>query len=144
MSQENVQLVLGLQFPPDVDLVQLVSDESAWSAWAEAIAPMFHGDCEIVSLGGPEGELTKIGVAGLRAALRDWLIPWATYWSEVEAVDLGERVLLVSRDHGSLPGTAQEVKLTSGEVLSVRDGKIIRVEFYVDLGDAYRAVGLER
>jgi len=144
MSQEYVQLVLGLQPAPDVDLVQLVRDDSAWSAWAEAIAPTFHGDCEIVSLGGPEGELTEIGVAGLRTFLRDWLMPWAAYWSEAEAVALGERVLLVSRDHGSLPGTAQEVKLTSGEVWSVGDGKIIRVEFYVDLADAHRAVGLGR
>ena len=100
MSQENVELVLGVQFAPDVDLVQLVRSDDAWVAWTAAIAPLFHADCEIVSLGGPDGELTYVGVDGFRAFFRDWLVPWARYWSEAEATDLGERVLLISCDRG--------------------------------------------
>jgi hypothetical protein len=131
VSQENVQLVLGVQFAPDDDLVQLVKDDSAWAAFAEAISPMFHADCEIVFLGGPEGEVNYTGIDGLRTYLRDWLVPWVTYRAEVEeAIDCGDRVLLLLREFGHLPGGTQGVAI-SGE------------EIYSDRPSALEAVGLE-
>ena len=44
MSQENVELVLGLYQPPDVDYVPLYRDDRQWAEWAQALAPFVHAD----------------------------------------------------------------------------------------------------
>ena len=48
MSQENVELVLGLYPAPDVDFVQLFGDDSLWAEQAEAMAPFVHADLDCV------------------------------------------------------------------------------------------------
>jgi ketosteroid isomerase-like protein len=139
-----VEIVLGLQHPAaDVDLAQLFRDDAMWAAFAEAVGPLFHPHCESVFSGVPGGGKTYTGVEGIRARWLDWLAPWATYRGEIEeAIDLGERVLVPGHAFGCLEGSAAEVKLTTGNVWTVRDGKIARVEFYIDRADALKAVGL--
>jgi YHS domain-containing protein len=46
VSQENVELVLGLYPPPGVDYVQLFGDDSRWVVQAEAMAPFVHAGFE--------------------------------------------------------------------------------------------------
>ena len=48
MSQENVELVLGVFPAPDVDVVPLYRDETSWAEQAEALAPFIHADFECV------------------------------------------------------------------------------------------------
>jgi hypothetical protein len=45
-----VELVLGLYPPPDVDNVQLYSDDSLWTEFAEALAPAGLGSRRCHSL----------------------------------------------------------------------------------------------
>ena len=49
MSQENVELVRGLQPTPETDLVTLFRDEAAFAALIEAVSPFFHEDFEVVA-----------------------------------------------------------------------------------------------
>ena len=47
MSQENVEIVVGLPFyAGDVDAVPVVRDPELYAAWVEAVTPLFHEDVE--------------------------------------------------------------------------------------------------
>jgi ketosteroid isomerase-like protein len=145
VSAENVELVVGLFPAPDVDLAQLVRDENRWTAWTEANAPFLHPDFETVWPGLPNGKTyTGTGPVGSRDIWREWVAPWTTYRVETEdVIDLGERVLLLVHAFGRLEGSQGEVENTSASLWTVRDGKIARVEFYVDRTEALKAAGLE-
>jgi len=71
MSQENVELVVGLYQPSDADNVPLYRDDSLWTEFAGALAPFFHADFECVwyQFG---GEKRYAGLDGLRDFMRDW------------------------------------------------------------------------
>jgi ketosteroid isomerase-like protein len=142
MSQENVELVMALQRAPDDNFVQLIRDDEQWVQLAEAVAPFVHAGAETARPGLPGGK-TYIGLDGFRESWLDWLAPYAEYRTEVEeAIDCGERVLLLQSSSGRLAGSSKEVKLAPAVVYTVRDGKIARFEPYADRAAALRAVGL--
>jgi ketosteroid isomerase-like protein len=142
MSQANVELVLGLYEAPDVDYVRLYRDDSLWTEQAEALAPFVHADfdCVMYAFG---SERRYVGLDGLRAFMLDWTAPWVTYRIETdEAIDLGERVLVLNNDRGCREGSTQEVKGRVAAVWTIRDGKIARLDAYTTRSDALAAVGL--
>jgi ketosteroid isomerase-like protein len=142
MSQESVELVLGLYPAPDVDYVKLLSDYSLWAGFADAAAPFLHRDFEYVwyQFG---SEKRYSGVDGLRDFMLDWTAPWVTYRVETEeAMDLGERVLLLNHDRGCREGSTHEVRGRVAAVFTIRDGKITRLDAYSTRADALKAVGL--
>jgi ketosteroid isomerase-like protein len=143
MSQENVEIVLGLYPPPGADFVQLFGDDSLWAAQAEAMAPFIHDDFECAQheFGGVKG---YVGLDGLRAFLLDWMAPWATYVVELEeAIDLDDRVLLLNRDRGCREGSTHEIRGRLGALWTLRGGKLARLDAYTDRSEALKAVGLE-
>jgi ketosteroid isomerase-like protein len=78
----------------------------------------------------------------MRRMFKDWLGPWDSYRIEIErAVDCGERVLVLVNAFGRLEGSEQEVALKSSEVWTVRDGRLVRWEAYLDRTEALRAIG---
>jgi ketosteroid isomerase-like protein len=142
MSRENVELVLGLYQAPDVDYVQLYRDDSLWTEQADALAPFVHAefDCVMYEFG---SEKRYVGLDGLRAFMLDWTAPWIAYRIETEeAIDLGERVLVLNHDHGRREGSTQEVRGRVAAVWTIRDGKITRLDAYTTHADALKAVGL--
>jgi SnoaL-like domain len=142
MSQENVDLVMGLQGAPDDDFVQLIRDDELWAQFAKAVAPFVHTGGETVRPGLPGGK-TYTGLDSFRESWLDWLAPYAEYRTELErAIDCGERILLLQSSSGRLEGSTREVKLAPAVVYTVRDGKIARVEPYADRAEALKAVGL--
>ena len=147
MSQENVEFVLGFIQPgPDVDFVPLFRHDEAWARLVDAVTPLYDADFEIVARGLPGGDKRYTGLDGMRAAWQDWLAPWATYRAEVqEAVDLGERVLLLYHSFGRLEGSTTEVKDELASVWTVRGRKVASVEFYATShAEALEALGLSR
>jgi hypothetical protein len=46
MSHENVELVLGFQPRPDMDLVEHFRDDDSWAEYSAALAPAFAPDFE--------------------------------------------------------------------------------------------------
>ena len=143
MSQENVELVLGLYLAPDVDYVPLYRDDSSWARQAEAMAAVVHADFEcVMSVLG--SETRYVGLDGLRSFLLDWMAPWATYRVETdEAIDLGERVLVLSHDCGQRKESGQEVRGTLGAVWTIRDGKVARLNAYGTRAETFEALRLE-
>ena len=141
MSQENVERVVRLLPRPGQDLLRLVRDDDVWAAFTVAHGSVFHQDFECVVGGMPDGKKTYLGLDGFRAAWRDWTAPWATYRSEVdETVDLGDRVFVLFHDFARLKGTTEELNQTPANTWTVRDGKIVRWELYIDWTDAVEAM----
>jgi ketosteroid isomerase-like protein len=135
MSAENLELVVGLQPPPEADLAQRMRDEN-FAVSSSGLARFFHPDFECTV---PRFDSTKTytGMDGLRALWLDWLAPWATYRSEIEdAIDLGDRVLVLVHDFGCHDGSTQQIEQRSGAVWTVRDGKVAHVAFYPTRTDA--------
>jgi ketosteroid isomerase-like protein len=144
MSQENVELVTQLQPAPDVDIAELFRNDDMWSALADAVAPLFHPNFESVAPGVPGTEKVHVGLDGLRAAWLEWLEPWLTYRTEIkQALDAGDRVLLLTDDYGRHEGAAQEVKVDGSAVWTISDGKIARADFFPARSEAFKAAGLE-
>jgi ketosteroid isomerase-like protein len=143
MSQANVELVLGFQPEPDMDLVEHFRDDDSWAEFSAALAPAFAPDFESANalLG---IEKTYTGMDGFRNLWLDWLAPWATHRVELEeAIDLGDRVLVLAEALATIEGSTAHVKRSTGALWTVRNGKVARVEFYPDRDEALKAVGLE-
>ena len=142
MSQENVELVLGLYSGPAVDLVQMYRDDNLWAEQAESLAPFLHSDFECVmhEFG---SERRYPGLNGLRAFMLDWMAPWVAYRIETEeAIDLGERVLLLNQDRGRREGSTQEVRGRLAAVFTIRDKKVARLDTYMTRSEVLEAAGL--
>lgn len=143
MSQENVELVRKLQPAPDVDMAELFRNDDMWSALADAVAPFFHPDVESVAPGVPGTEKVHVGLDGLRAAWLEWVEPWLTYRTEIkQALDAGDRVMLLTHDDGRCEGVVQEVKVDGSAVWTISDGKIARADFFPNRSEAFKAAGL--
>jgi ketosteroid isomerase-like protein len=143
MSQENVEIVLGVQPGPEVDCVALFRDEKSWKEWADATRPIIHPDAKCVfhEFG---NEKSYVGLNGIRDFMLDWMAPWVAYRIEMEeeAIDLGDRVLILNHDCGRRSGSEQEVRGHVGVVWTIRHGKVARLDAYMTRDDALKAVGL--
>jgi ketosteroid isomerase-like protein len=141
MSEENVELVRRLQVAPDMDLVALFRDDAMTESLIETVAPLFDPgfECVLVLPGARE----HTGLPGLRTAWLEWLEPWESYRVEIEdVIDAGDAAVVLTRDYGRRPGMEAEVRLLGAAVWTVRDGKIVRAEFYGDRTAALEAAGL--
>ena len=147
MSQENVDRLLSmlsLLSDTGADVTRIVRDDELWARSVRTVAPYFHEDYEVVTTGLPGGTTVAKGFDDIRASYLDWFAPFATYRQEVEeAVDCGDRALLLVRAFGRLAGSVQELSHTAAEVFVFRDGKIARIELYGNRARARKAVGLE-
>ena len=145
MSQENVELVRGLQPSADTDLVATARDDATAAAVMESLSPFFHEEVEIVAPSFVAGEGVRfVGLEGLRAGWLDWLEPWESYRVEVEdVIDAGDDAVVLVRDFGRRAGMTVEVSVMGGAVWTVRDGRVVRVAFYLNRSEALKAVGLE-
>jgi ketosteroid isomerase-like protein len=143
MSQENVEIVLALQPPADVDVAPLFREDALWAALKGSFDSLVHPTFECVNPGAP-GERNYAGPEGFRSFWLDWLAPWSSYRSTTErAIDCQDRVLLLATNFGRLHGSSREVKVNAGAVYTFRDGKISRYEGYLDQAQALKSVGLE-
>jgi ketosteroid isomerase-like protein len=130
VSQENVEIVMAWQ--------------AAWNRtdW-DAIEQCFAADCEVYA---PEGFLESGPFKGWLSVRREFerlKESWESERVEVDELrDLGERVLARWRwvTVGKRSGVASEVEVTT--VSSLREGKIIRVDYFLDRTEALEAVGL--
>jgi ketosteroid isomerase-like protein len=144
VSRENVELVKRLFPAPGTDIVPLFRDDEAWARVREGFGPLCTDDFESV-MAFPAQSRTYAGLDGLRKNWLDWLEPWATYRSTIdELIDVGERVVVLLRDHGRRKDMDTEIELIGATVLTVRDGKVARWEDFGDRASALRSAGLSK
>ena len=75
------------------------------------------------------------------------LISWRAAWSEhsfslERAIDAGDRVVAVIQESGRGASSGAQVTIRYGQVITVRDGKIVETVVYRDPSDAFQAAGL--
>src|SRR5262245_41522434 len=144
MSQENVELVLGVGLFGEEDYVPLFRDDDRWDDWLRTNSRFFHRDFagSSAARGIEPGLESWSGLDGYRAGWLDWLAPWARFRVELADVrDFGDRVLTLVTLHGRLEESSAEVRLDAGSVWTLRDGRIIRFEGYPTRAEALNAAG---
>ena len=127
-----------------MDLARAMRDPDSAEALLAFLTPALDPDCEVViDLGGAGEVRTRSGPSGMREAWLEWMAPWASYRTEIEeAIDLGDRVVLLVRDFGRYQPGGPEAALTGAAIWTVRDHRIVRAEFYANREAGMRAAGL--
>jgi ketosteroid isomerase-like protein len=142
MSQENVELVKGLQLLPRSELTTVFRDEPSWTALRHSLEPFVEPDCPFVWIAW-EQRFERIGLDGLRAGWLDWFNPWASYYSETQDIfEVGDKVVVLVRDRARRAETDTEVEMLGAGVCTLRNRKLAQLEFYASRSEALAAVGL--
>ena len=133
MSQENVEIV-----------------RRAWEAWIvgdlEAQFEFFHPEVEWRTEhfdGWPEDPVFY-GHDGVRKFFEEWLASWERYEAGVEEyIDIDdERVLVICWQRGYGPGSQVPVQMDYAQVVTIKDGLVLRMDAYSDRPTAREAVNL--
>jgi ketosteroid isomerase-like protein len=84
------------------------------------------------------------GVEGAAEEVAAWTEPFADFNWEPRGLRLnGERVLVWGRMSGRGRGSGVEVDIEEFHVITLRDGRIARMQMFLDRGAALEAAGLE-
>jgi ketosteroid isomerase-like protein len=143
MSRENVELVRLIILGPKGDIAQRIRDDEIWKTNLPQFGPLFADDFETVVVMPGGAERVYQGFDGLRIAWLDWLEPWESYRTQIQdLIELGDRVLALLRDCGTVKGTQAEVEVPVAAIWTIRDGQFTRAEFYASQSQALEAVGL--
>jgi ketosteroid isomerase-like protein len=150
MSQENVEVARRL-YPGSLDLVAALADREAFEA---ALEPLVHPDFETVTVpgqvplsgAGAQDTLQQVayGVDGFVSAFGDWLSAWATWViTATEFIDVDASRVLVMLDIRGRSKTHQvEMPAEGANLLSLRDGRVARLETFFGHDQALKAAGL--
>jgi ketosteroid isomerase-like protein len=84
--------------------------------------------------------------SGLDEAAK-YLISWRATWTKhsfslEQAIDAGDRVVAVIQESGRGASSGAQVTIRYGQVITVRDGKIVETVVYRDPSEAFQAAGL--
>ena len=136
----------AIEFP---DLVPWIESDEIDLEARKRVEPFLDPDFEVVDSATLAGLGVKPRGRGwdfLRGNYREMLSAFETYSERVEDVrDLGGgRVLALGEARGTPRGGGPEVVQLGGVILTVRGGKIVRIEFFLDRAEAFAAAELER
>jgi ketosteroid isomerase-like protein len=141
MSQEIVERMHAL-LPYRIDAVQLFADSERRAELAANLA----SDVEVSFISSAPGvpELLYRGAEGLTEGWRDWLEPYESYWLEIEDLkDAGDdEVLARVRVSARTKRDGVLLEHSPAAIGTVKEGKIVRIRFYLDRDQALKAVGL--
>jgi SnoaL-like protein len=155
MSEENVEVARQV-FPGGFDLVALFGNADLLAATRQAIEPLVHpefetlGDPDYIAMGpdtgvkgGPRGLVAK-GVDGFITFWQDWITAWDA-WNvgQPDFIDLdADRVLATYEAHARSKTAQVDIAFRPAHLMTFRDGKLTRVELFLNRPDALKAAGL--
>ena len=133
MSQENVEIVRRWY--------EVATSKADLLAAMPRTMAFCHPDVEWSA---PEDGTTYRGREGVRQRLEEWLESFGDYRYEVQRIiDCGgDEVLVEGIEVGRGAKSGAEVRSTHYELLTIRDGLIVRIREYYDEGKALEAAGL--
>ena len=131
MSRENVEIARRL-----------------YDAWVSQGSPgpleLLDPDIEYVN---PEGAIepgVRRGLAAFTAAVEKLFEGWATWHMEPEQLRaVGEHVAVVLSYRATARASGITVEGRESALLTIRDGRLVRYEWFHEPKDALKAVGLE-
>ena len=119
-----------------------------YGLWANGDFSADHFDPEVeysrIGAGTPDMEGRWLGLDDLSTAMLDYLRAFSDLRIEPERIiDLGgDRVLVLSRQTASGKQSGVPIEHEFGDVFTLRDGRVVRLESYWNRADAIRAAGL--
>jgi ketosteroid isomerase-like protein len=130
MSQENVEVIQrGFEH-------FMATGEPHWQAFHEEVEVHDHDTVD-------QGEYR--GHSGLGRWLEDWSAAWSEFTMEPEEFpDVDEHVLMFVRMKATGVSSGLALERQDAMVFAVRDGKVVRLDYYNNRTEALEAVGLER
>ena len=133
MSQENVEIARRWY--------EVATSKAQLLAAMPRTMAFCHPDVEWSA---PEDGRTYRGREGVRQRLEEWLESFDDYRYEIHrTVDCGgDEVLVEATEVGRGAISGAEVRSTHYELLTIRDGMIVRIREYYDEGNALEAAGL--
>jgi ketosteroid isomerase-like protein len=138
MSRENVDFVKGLY-----EGVEAMDKEQLLAALPDLIAQTCDPEIEWIEDPRRADSRTYRGHDGVLASWQRWLDGFDQYGAVLEeVVDCGDRVLVSSRESGRGAISGATVDATNYQVLSFRDGKLLRYQEFYDEAGALKAAGL--
>lgn len=112
----------------------------------ERLADMFDPGVELHgSVGGLEEGMIQRGLDRISRAIEaeDDEV-WDEHRYDLrEFVDAGDRVVVLHREYHRGKGSGVELVTDTATIVDLRDGRIVRLQGYVDPAEALEAVGLE-
>jgi len=133
MSQENIEIATRWYEPA-------TSKDTLLAAMPRTMG-LCHPEVEWSA---PEDGATYCGREGVRQRLEEWLQSFADYRYEVQRmIDCGgDEVLVEATEVGRGVTSGAEVRSTNYELLTIREGMIVRIREIYDEGEAFKAAGL--
>jgi len=108
------------------------------------VGEFVHPDIEFARIGFSDFAGEWRGTDGLRKATVDYLNVWEDYRFEVERmIDLGDRVLVLETQTARGRRSGAVLSQDVAALLTIRDGLIVRWEYYWERADALEAAGVE-
>jgi hypothetical protein len=155
MTEKNVEIVRQV-FPGSIDMVALFDNPDLLAATRSGIEPFVEpefetvGDPEAIPMGqdiGVEGgppSLFAKGIDGFLNFWREWNIAWESWkLGPPEFIDVDEDRVLVSYEVRARSKTDRvEVVFEAANLITLRNGKLMRVELFFNSEDARQAAGL--
>jgi ketosteroid isomerase-like protein len=125
----------------NVDVIQrgfehfMATGEPHWEAFDEEVEIQDHDTMD-------QGEYR--GHAGLVRWLEDWAAAWSEFSMEPEEfLDVGEHVVMFVRMKATGVSSGLALERQDAMVFAVRNGKVVRVDYYNNRTEALEAVGLD-
>jgi ketosteroid isomerase-like protein len=137
VSKENVEIVRR-----GYELLATARDESARRA---IYAEFVHPDAEFVPPASyPDIEQSYRGVEEVLRFQQQIDEVWDDWRTDAERIfDAGDRVVVFVRVSGTAKQSGAPVAISTAHLLTVKDGRITRMEIFLDRREALKAVGLE-
>ena len=132
MSEENVEIVVGYYEAADL--------AAGIDALADDVTFVFHGESRHLA-----GAETISGKSAAVAWLADWFGRFDPDYRMgiAEARDLGDRVLVVTTHRAMGRASGVPISEQTAQVMTVRNGKIVRQDFFARRAEALQAAGLQ-
>ena len=152
MSETNVEIARTL-YPEGLDLVDAFFNPEV----IEAVRPLMHPDLEVIyeARGLPMGaagmetgsETSRPTVRGFDDFIgtwREWVSAWETWvMTPTDFVEVDEdRVLIPMTVRARSKTHGVEMAIEGANLVTIRDGKVVRLELYFDQSAAHAAAGL--
>jgi ketosteroid isomerase-like protein len=131
MSQENVEIV-----------------KRTWEAFREggfpAVRGLVHRDFEMVRSGIQFTESGTYRGDAAMESMQDYMGAFEDHSTEPEEfIDAGNMVVVAQRERGRARASSVELRETWYAVCTLREGRILRLQWFGDRREALKAVGLE-
>ena len=127
----------------DADLITRMLDE--WNGGdVDALLQVFDPEVEVrPALSTFLASMVYRGHEGVRTWYAETNEPWAQLHADAERfIEAGDRTVVIVALHARVPGGEIDVAARIAHVVSVRDGRIVRLDGYDEPDKALAAVGL--